>query len=79
MKVGEYNRIAAAADRTVNAFVNGATSYRVATRVWKNILLTNKDKFCHPKTAEHHQMQAKSLGAGDYEVTLKGGQNETAN
>jgi hypothetical protein len=75
MKVSEYNNIKAAAERARDVFYNNPIgSYRVATKVWKHILLMEKDTII--TQGQLRQIVAKNLGAGVYELTLKEKKNE---
>ena len=71
MKISEYKRIEAAAERARDVFYkNPIGSYRVVTKVWKHILLTEGDTLITQGSLR--QIVAKNLGAGVYELTLKG-------
>jgi hypothetical protein len=71
MKVSEYNNIIAAAERARDVFFEDeSVSYRVVTKVWKHILLMEKDKLVTHGRLRH--IVAKNLGAGVYELRLKG-------
>ena len=69
--MGSYHRIICAADRSLERLANGEDSVRVITKVWKHILLCNKDSVYVEKEATNYPVIAKSLGAGVQELTLK--------
>lgn len=49
----------------------GVTKLRVGTKVWKYILLNNKETIMIQSTP--YTMVAKNLGCGVYEITLQQG------
>lgn len=71
MKVSEYNRIKLCADNIIEKFeACKTTKHRVATKVWKYILLMNKESVTIKATRE--TLIAKNLGCGIYEIRVKG-------
>ena len=70
MKVSEYNRIVSCAYTLIVGLETGKfIKYRVVKKVWKHILLSNKDSITIQ--GERKTLVAKSLGCGIYEITPK--------
>ncbi len=70
MKVGAYNSMVRYVSEVIEGFEKEQyTNRRVSTKIWKHILLTNKDNIVI--RCRSTQLVAKSIGCGVYEITLK--------
>ncbi len=71
MKRHEYQRIVSSAESMIEKFKSGKIKkYRVVTKVWKHVLLSGLDEFMIK--ADQVKLVGKHVGAGVYEVHLKG-------
>ena len=71
MKLHEYNQIVNHVKNITEKFESGEiTKYRITIKVWRHILLHNKEKIMIKGYCE--ELVAKNIGAGIYEITLKG-------
>ena len=69
MRITEHKRIVAEVDKMKDLFIKGRVKpYRVATKVWKHILINEKDRIVIDGLVR--RMVAKSLGAGVYSVSI---------
>jgi hypothetical protein len=69
MKIGEHNRIVNEVNGLRDLFIKGRSNpYRVSTKVWKYMLLNEKDRVVIDGAVR--RLSAKGMGAGVYEISV---------